>query len=72
VAIKIGDYTSPTPPTPSPSPQPVTDLDGDNDTDLRDLLQFLGFFGGTGQGDFNNSGRVDVFDFGILVGNFGR
>ena len=72
VAIKIGDYTSPTPPTPSPSPQPVTDLDGDNDTDLRDLLQFLGFFGGTGQGDFNNSGRVDVFDFSLLVANFGR
>jgi len=59
-------------PTPLPTPPPATDLDGDGDTDLRDLLQFLGFFGGTGQGDFNNSGRVDVFDFGILVGNFGR
>ncbi|OGV90906.1 hypothetical protein A2783_04410 [Microgenomates group bacterium RIFCSPHIGHO2_01_FULL_45_11] len=58
--------------SPSPTPPPATDLDGDNDTDLRDLLQFLGFFGGTGQGDFNNSGRVDVFDFSLLVGNFGR
>src|SRR3989344_5594735 len=58
-------------PSPSPTPPPATDLDGDGDTDVRDLLQFLGFFGGTGQGDFNNSGRVDVFDFGILVGSFG-
>jgi len=59
-------------PTPSATPAPATDLDGDIDTDLRDLLQFLGFFGGTGQGDFNNSGRVDVFDFSLLVANFGR
>ena len=68
--VRVYQKTAPTP-QPTASPPPATDLDGDNDTDLRDLLQFLGFFGGTGQGDFNNSGRVDVFDFGILVGNFG-
>ena len=49
------------------------DLDGDCTVDLRDLLQFLTYFGCVGDcpGDFNGDGIVSLTDFMVLLSGFG-
>lgn len=49
------------------------DVDGNCTVDLRDLLQFLTYFGCIGDcpGDFNGDGVVSLTDFMVLLSGFG-
>ena len=65
-------------PTPTPTPTVIPgDLDHDNDVDNEDWLIMKRDFGKTRtpgwiQVDIIINGKVDLFDYNILVGNFGR
>jgi len=40
---------------------------------MSDFILFVSKFGDTGgPADFDNSGRVDIFDYAIFVSNFGK
>jgi len=52
------------------------DTDGNNATDPRDLNRMTAWFGirvgaSRSQGDLNGDGAVDIFDFHILLRDFG-
>ena len=48
-----------------------TDLSGDGVTDLADLLQVLGAFGATADGDTNGDNVTDLADLLAVLGAFG-
>jgi PKD repeat protein len=82
VAVKIipsTGYPGPTPPpiaspTPTgiggPSPTPTNySLDSDTDIDIYDILILISRFTQNLVGDFNQNGRIDIFDFNTLLKN---
>jgi hypothetical protein len=57
-------------PTPQPSPTPINySLDNDNDIDIYDILILISRFTQNLVGDFNQNGRIDIFDFNTLLKN---
>jgi hypothetical protein len=64
------NYTPPpTQPASSPTPTPSYSLDNDNDVDIFDILILISRFTQNLVGDFNQNGRIDIFDFNTLLKN---
>jgi hypothetical protein len=58
--------------TPTPIPANPYDLDNDHDLDITDLFILIANFASTvyGYADFNQNGRVDIYDFNLMVKNW--
>jgi hypothetical protein len=56
--------------TPTPTPTPINySLDNDTDIDIFDILILISRFTQALVGDFNQNGRIDIFDFNTLLKN---
>jgi hypothetical protein len=56
--------------TPTPTPTPINySLDNDTDIDIFDILILISRFTQNLVGDFNQNGRIDIFDFNTLLKN---
>ena len=52
---------------PTPAPTPHYSLDSDTDIDILDILILISRFTQNLAGDFNGNGRIDIFDFNMLL-----
>lgn len=68
----------PTPPPPNPDPPPtpkIGDLNADDEVDFLDLTLLMKRFkqnATVAQGDFDNSGVIDILDLSQLISNWGQ